>query len=121
MFATPRSDGLCHRLRRVRPDDRTRLGVPNRDFELHVTFKCPTQAQVVLIYLLNVVFHGNHHVQRQVLTAAPGPRKRTTGSKVPQSEGGVYVFDTTSTKSEATMCDKQVPVAPCRLHPNENC
>jgi len=86
-----------------------------------VTFECPTQAQVVLIHLLNDLFHDNHHVHRQVLTAAPGLRKRTTGSKVPQSEGGVYVFDTTSTKSEATMCDNQLTVAPGRLHPNENC
>jgi len=97
------------------------LQVPNRDFELHVTFKCPTHVQVALIYLLNVVFHGNHHVQRQVLTAAPGPRNRTTGSQGSSVGGLVCVFDTTSTKSEATLCDKQVPVAPCRLHPNENC
>jgi len=31
------------------------------------------------------------------------------------------VFDTTSTKSEATLCDSQVSVAPRRWHPNENC
>jgi hypothetical protein len=77
------------------------LWAPNRDFELHVTFKCPSQAQVVLSYLLDDAFHDNYRVQRQVLTAAPGPRKRTTGSHAPQSEGLVCVFDITSTESEA--------------------
>jgi hypothetical protein len=96
------------------------LWAPKGDFELHVPFKCPTQAQVVLSYLLDDVFHDNYRVQRQLLTAAPGPRKRTTGSQAPQSEGLVCVFDITSTESEATLCDNQVCVTPCRLHWNEN-
>jgi len=48
---------------------------------------------------------------------SPQENNRLIGSSV---GGLVCVFDTTSTKSEATLCDKQVPVAPCRWHPNEN-